>query len=109
MDLRRGSIVTAAPAGSFGKPRPVLVVQAIFTEPRENIAVCFITSDLLRQPGLRVPIAPTSQNGLRIPSEVMVDMVQTVPLGRLGRVVGFMDEATMHEVDAALRLFLGLP
>ncbi|MDQ2949824.1 MAG: type II toxin-antitoxin system PemK/MazF family toxin [Acidobacteriota bacterium] len=109
MDLRRGVVATAAPPGSFSKPRPVLVIEDEAGSFTETVTVALITSDLLRRPAVRVPITPSASNGLRIPSEVMVDIIQTLPKQRQGRVIGNVDAVTLRQVDAALRLHLGLP
>ena len=109
MDLRRGVVATAAPPGSFSKPRPVLVIEDAVDPATETVTVALITSDLLRRPAVRVPIAPSASTGLRIPSEVMVDIIQTLPKEKLGKMIGAIDAATLRQVDAALRLHLGLP
>lgn len=109
MDLRRGVVATAAPPGSFSKPRPVLIIEDVADPTTENVTVALITSDLLRRPAIRVPIAPSASNGLRIPSEVMIDIIQTLPKDKLGKVIGSIDALTLRQVDAALRLHLGLP
>jgi mRNA interferase MazF len=109
MDLRRGAVATAAPSGSFSKPRPVLIIEDVADFATETVTVALITSDLLRRPAIRVPITPSASNGLRIPSEVMIDIIQTLPKERLGKVIGKIDGPTLRQVDAALRLHLGLP
>jgi mRNA-degrading endonuclease toxin of MazEF toxin-antitoxin module len=38
----------------------------------------------------------------------MVDNVQTIRIQRIGAVIGSLDETTMHRVNAALMIFLGL-
>lgn len=106
--MKRGDIVIVAPPSPFNKPRPALVVQARVLPESENITVALITSDLMRMPGLRIPISPTADNGLRKPSEIMVDNVQTVPADRIGDQVGSAERETLRKVDEALRVFLGL-
>ena len=51
---------------------------------------------------------PDASNGLRQPSQVMVDKMQAVPRPRVGPVIGRVDDATMLTVDRALAVFLGL-
>ena len=67
-----------------------------------------VTSDLLRVPDVRVPIEPTEENGLRLPSEVAVDMIQTSSLARFRQVIGRLDPVTMALVEASLSAHLGL-
>jgi mRNA interferase MazF len=106
--LKRGDIATAAPPGEFGKPRPVLIIQALTDVPPERVTVILITADLLRLPLLRIPIEPTAQNGLERSSEIAVDNIQTFSVKKLGGVVGFADALTMRLVDAAMSRHLGL-
>ncbi len=106
--MRRGDIVTVAPPGEFGKPRPALVIQADATLHKPMITYIPFTSDLLRVPDVRVPISPNEENNLRLPSEIVVDMIQTSTLSRFGPVIGRIDGATMRLVENALMLHLGL-
>jgi mRNA interferase MazF len=67
-----------------------------------------ITSELEHQPQLHVPISPTPENGLRKPSEIMVNRIQTMPLLRIGGLIGHIDAGMMKLVEIALLLHLGL-
>ncbi|MES2392195.1 MAG: type II toxin-antitoxin system PemK/MazF family toxin [Acidobacteriota bacterium] len=107
--MNRGDIIIGAPQSPFNKPRPALVVQDRLQDFNETVLVAPITSDLEHIPGVRVPIVPTGSNGLRKPSEVMIDLLQPLRLLRIGAIIGKADDALMLEVDAALRLFLRLP
>jgi len=106
--MKRGDIVTAAPPGEFGKPRPALIIQAFLDDSPERITVALITSKLLQNPRLRVPLTPTSANGLNKPSEVAVDNLQTFSMAKIGSVIGSLDATSMSAVDEALRLHFGL-
>ena len=106
--MKRGQIVTVAPPGEFGKPRPALIIQANDALPSPTLTYLPITSDLLRVPDIRVPISPSPTNGLRHPSEIMVDMIQTSSLARFGGAIGEIDTVTMRLVEAALSVHLGL-
>ena len=70
--------------------------------------MALITSDLARTTAHRVLVRPTDGNGLRKLSEVMLDLIVTVPLDRIGGVAGTLESEVMLRLDAALRLFLGL-
>jgi len=107
--MKRGDIIILAPLSPFNKIRPGLIVQAELFAETENVTIALITSDLSRTTGLRIPISPTAGNGLRKPSEVMVDNLQTAPLNRIGALIGAAEPEVMRRVDIALRLFLGLP
>ncbi len=106
--MRRGDIVIVAPPGEFGKPRPALVLQSDEGPLLETLTYLPITSDLAYFPDLRVPIAPTAENGLRLDSEVMIDMIQTSSLAKFGPVIGHVDALTLIRVEAALSMHLGL-
>ena len=103
--MRRGDIVTVALPGDYGKPRPALVIQS---DLFENAAITLlpITSHLEDLPLLRVGIGPEA--GLDRPSQVQIDKAQTPRLGRIGRVIGHADDATLRAVQRALVVFLGL-
>ena len=106
--MKRGDIIIVAPPSPFNKPRPALIVQAFLIEESEKLTVALISSDLTQSQGFRIPISPTATNGLRKPSEILVDHFQTVDIGRVGGLAGEIDKATMRKVEIAMRIFLGL-
>jgi len=106
--LRRGDIITVAPPGEFGKPRPALIVQADLALPAATITYLPITTNLERVPLVRIEIEPTPRNGLRESSEIMVDMMQTSTRSRFGNVIGHIDKETLQAVERAVAVFLGL-
>ncbi len=106
--LRRGDLVTVAVAGDYGKPRPALVVQDDAFALLESATLLLISSDLVDSPLLRITLLPTRENGLRRPSQVMIDKAMTVPRAKLGQTFGRADDETMKTVDRALLRFLGL-
>jgi mRNA interferase MazF len=89
--MRRGDIATVAPPGEYGKPRPALILQSDETLSRSTLTYVPITSDLLRIPDVRVAVLPTAMNGVKRPSELMVDMIQTASVGRFGGVIGRLE------------------
>lgn len=106
--VRRGDLVTVALQGNQGKPRPALVVQADHFGDLASITVLPITGTLVDAPLLRVPVEPTEVNGLAKRSQIMVDKPQTPPRGKVGPVIGHLDDATMLTVNRVLAVFLGL-
>jgi mRNA interferase MazF len=56
---------------------------------------------------MRISVEPTSQNGLRRPSQ-MVDKIQTVSRKRIGSRVGRLEDETLLAVNRAIALILGL-
>ncbi len=106
--LRRGDLVTVAPHGDQGKPPPALVIQADRFADLPGVTVLPLTSTLLDAPRFRVQVDPDAANGLTHRSQIMVDKPQTPSRGRLGEVVGRLDDAAMQAVSRALVVFLGL-
>lgn len=109
--LRRGTVVTVASPGAYtGKPRPAVVVQADrWLQAHPSVTLCPLTSTLVDAPLVRLPVQPTTRNGLKKPSQLMVDKLFTVPVGCLGRVVGQLEPQSLIELDLALRGWLQLP
>jgi len=58
-------------------------------------------------PLFRVDVAPSQENGLRRPSQIMVDKIQTIPLEKAGMVIGRVDDAVIMAVTRALAMWLG--
>jgi len=105
--MKRGDLVTMALVGDFGKPRPALIIRSDFFAQHPLVAVLPITSDLEKAPLLRIPIDPTPANGLRKPSHVMIDVIQTVRREKIGKIIGHIDDETLMAVTRALAVFLG--
>jgi mRNA interferase MazF len=106
--MRRGDVVTAVFPGAYGKPRPALLVQDDAFEALPSATLLPITSDLRDLPVIRIDVAAGPESGLRHPSQIMVDKVQTVPRARLGQRLGRLDEPTLRRIEVALGRFLGL-
>ena len=106
--MKRGDLVTVALQGDLGKPRPALVIQSDFFATHPSVTVLPITSDLRPTPVFRVTLAPNEANGLRVPSQVMVDKAMTVTREKVGATMGQLDAAQMLEVDRSLAVFLGI-
>ena len=104
----RGDLVTVALQGDHGKPRPALVIQSNLFRDTETIAVLLMSSTLVETPLGRVAVEPSDENGLRAPTQVMVDKPMAVPVRKIGPVFGRLDDPTMVAVNRALALFLGI-
>jgi mRNA interferase MazF len=74
----RGDFVTIALQGDFGKPRPALVIQADAFADHATVTVLLVSSAIIEAPLLRVTIMPAPANGLRQPSQIMIDKAMTV-------------------------------
>ncbi|HEY2382161.1 MAG TPA: type II toxin-antitoxin system PemK/MazF family toxin [Terriglobia bacterium] len=105
--MRRGDVVTVALSGSYGKPRPALVIQSDFFAEHPSLTILPVTSELRDTPLFRITVESTPENGLLKTSQVMVDKAQTVPREKIGKKIGRLDDTTLVSVNRALALFLG--
>jgi mRNA interferase MazF len=107
--MKRGDLVTVAMNGSvFGKPRPALVIQADQFEHTGTVTVLLLSGTLVDAPLIRLTVQPTPANGLRKPSQVMVDKAMSVKRDKLGETFGNLDGETMLSVTRTLAVFLGI-
>ena len=106
--MRRGDLVVIVTSGDYGKPRPALVMQADDYAEHPSMTVLPLSSDIHDLPLFRVTVEPTKDNGLRLPSQVMVDKALTVPRAKVGSRIGRLDHATLAATSKALAAFLGL-
>ena len=67
-----------------------------------------LTSTILSAALTRIDVAPDSQNGLQMPSQVMVHRISSVRREKVGAVIGHLDDLTMLAVSRAVVVFLGL-
>jgi mRNA interferase MazF len=106
--MKRGSIVTIALQGDFGKPRPALVLQSdVFNDIHETITVALISSRLIQGPIFRLDIAPSKLNGLSKDSQIQMDKIMSIKK-EIGSVIGKIEESLLVRVNRALALWLGL-
>jgi mRNA interferase MazF len=106
--MRRGDLVTIALQGSYGKPRPALVVQSDLFAEHPSVAVLPVTGELRETPLYRIMVEPTTENGLTKRSQIMADKIQAVPREKVGETFGRIDPDTMLAVNRAMALFYGI-
>lgn len=107
--MRRGDVVVVALPGDLGKPRPAVVVQVdVLNENLRTVLLCPITSFSSDPSFFRVAVEPTIENGLRLPSEIMVEKLQAANKSKLGNVIGRMDNQTMQKLGRSLLITLAL-
>ncbi len=105
--MRRGDLVVVATPGDFGKPRPALVIQSDQFDRTATVTILLVSSALIDAPLIRLTIQPTEGNGLRKPSQIMIDKAMTLKRDKLGKPIGRVDDETMISVNRSLALFLG--
>jgi mRNA interferase MazF len=109
MTLSRGDVVAAIVPGDFGKPRPVVIVQAgPYLESHASVTVCPLTTHLTGLRMFRIMIAPDENNGLNEPTEVMVDKVSSLRRERIATSIGKLAPSDMRAIDTSLRGWLAL-
>lgn len=107
--MKRGEVWTVAGGGDYaGKPRPALILQDDSFAAIQSVTICLFTTDPTDAPLMRVPVAPSSANGLREPSRLMIDKLTTVPRSRMGERLGVVDDAVLSQVARAVFVFLGI-
>jgi mRNA interferase MazF len=78
--VRRGDLVTVSAPGNHGKPRPAVIVQSDWLIATDSV--------LVNAPLYRLTIEPSDANGLKAPSQVMIDKIVAIPRKKCGRVIG---------------------
>jgi mRNA interferase MazF len=85
-----------------------VVIQADWFDALPTVVVLPLTSSLRDAAVTRIDVAPSSQNGLRVPSQIAVDRPQTVRRPKLGPTIGRLDQDVMLAVHRALAVFFGM-
>lgn len=106
--MRRGDLVTVSVSGDFGKPRPALILQSDHFPETETTTLLLISSTLVDAPLLRLTVTPSARNGLRVPSQVMIDKSMTIRREKIGPVFGQLEDEAMVSVTRLLAVFLGI-
>ena len=107
--MKRGEVWTVSGGQDYaGKPRPAVILQDDRFAAVESITLCAFTTDATEAPLFRLPVAPTTINGLKRNSRLMVDKITTVPKTKLGERIGRLDDEDMVRLNRAVLVFLGL-
>jgi mRNA interferase MazF len=106
--MRRGDLITIALQGTYGKPRPALIIQSDLFVEHPSVTILPVTSDLRDTPLFRIRINQDDGNQLTKLSEVMVDKAQTVPREKIGKTFGRLSETDMLAVSRAFAVFMGI-
>ena len=106
--MKRGDIVIVSPQGSYGKPRPAVVVQSDALNLADSVLVCLLTGDRTEAALYRLQVPPTAANGLTAPSQVMVDKIVALPRDKCSKPVGSMDKGAMIALNHMLAVMIGI-
>jgi mRNA interferase MazF len=105
--MKRGDLVTIALPGDFGKPRRALIIQSDLFDQAPTVTVLLVSGTLQDTPLLRISVEPDDENGLRKPSQIMVDKVMMMRRDKIGAPFGKLNADTMVSVNRLLAVFLG--
>ena len=107
--MTRGEIWTVGGASDYaGKPRPAVILQADHFAGTSSITMCGFTTDPTDAPLFRLRIEPSTENGLRTVSWLMIDKITTISKQKLGARIGRMRDDELVRVNRAVLVFLGL-
>ena len=104
--VRRGTVVILRLPRD--KARPAVVVRSDLLSALSYATVLPITTDLRADISLRIDVEPNEENGLRAPSQVMVDWPQTIRFSDMGQAIGHLDMETMRSVTRQMAIVLGI-
>ena len=106
--MKRGDIVTVSASGDYGKPRPAVIIQSDKLNRADSVLVALITSTLRDAPLFRLEVEPTAENGLKLPSQIMVDKIMAYPRKKCGPVIGAFDQTTMIPLNNMVAVITGI-
>ena len=86
----------------------MVVIQDDRFDATESVTICAFTTDPTEAPLIRLRVDPSTVNGLRETSSVMVDKLTTVNRSRLAKRVGQLGDEDLIRLGRAIVVFLGL-
>ena len=106
--MRRGDLVIVSAPRDYGKPRPAVVVQSDWLTATDSVLVALLTTALAEAPLYRRMIEPSGLNGLKEPSQIMIDKIIAIPREKCGRVIGRINESERITLNHALAVVVGI-
>jgi mRNA interferase MazF len=104
--LRRGMVALVRLPGDKARPAVVLRSDALTRLPYATVVA--FTTTAHAEPDLRLPVAPTPENGLQQLSFVMVDWPQTIRTEHMGEIIGHLDPVTLEAITGRVAVVLGI-
>jgi mRNA interferase MazF len=106
--VRRGDLITISAPRDYGKPRPAAVIQSDWLTATDSVLVALLTSELVNASLYRLTIEPSDANGLKAPSQVMIDKIVAIPREKCGKVIGRLDESERIALNHMIAVVVGL-
>lgn len=108
-NLTRGDVIVCTTTGDYGKPRPAVIVQSnLFNATHASVTLCPITTHHVDAPLFRITLSPSSQNGLKKISQIMVDKITTLRREKIQQKIGVLTSQQKKLLDHALHNWLEL-
>lgn len=106
--MKRGDIVIVSAQGAYGKARPAVVIQSDALNGADSVLVSLFTSDTTEAALYRLIVPPTAKNGLKVPSQVMVDKIVALPRDKCSQPIGSLDRSAMIALNHMLAVMIGI-
>ena len=106
--MKRGEVWTLRDKNYASKARPVVVIQSDKHNSFDSVILCLFTSFESGDISTRVPVEPSTENGLQKKSYVMTDKIVTVDKNMLGNRVGVLSDEDMVAISEQLKIILDL-
>ncbi len=104
--MQRGDIVICVQSGSYGKPRPAVIVQSdLFNETHDSITVCPITTHVTETPLFRLLLSPNKNNGLKQTSQIMIDKITSIKRDKIHQKIGSLTADQIDKLNNAILLW----
>lgn len=104
---KQGDIVVGVIPGSYGKVRPLVVVQHP-NNLTESTIICPLTTYADNSLSFRVPILPSTENGLYEKSTVMVEKITAISNKHIKERIGQLESQCIFNIKYVIREILGL-
>ena len=85
-----------------------MVVQSDWLPATDSVLVALLASELVNAPLYRLTIEPSDANGLKTPSQVMIDKIVAIPREKCGRVIGRLNEGERIALNHMLAVVVGI-
>jgi mRNA interferase MazF len=85
-----------------------VVVQSDWLPATDSVLVALLASELVNAPLYRLTIEPSDANGLKTPSQVMIDKIVAIPREKCGRVIGRLNENERIALNHMLAVVVGI-